>query len=175
MLLRHPDTSIRLPDASRESDALRCLESLPAEMAEKISTPTTRALLLASAGNAPYLARLILKFPQVFLHTLTQGYDAETHSLLAALREISPELSTSDLMRELRHKKAQVALAVALGDVAGKLPLMTVTQALSELAEISVQLTLDHLLRQALQRGEFTAKDTAPPTNDTGIILLCMG
>ncbi|MFN7452757.1 MAG: bifunctional [glutamine synthetase] adenylyltransferase/[glutamine synthetase]-adenylyl-L-tyrosine phosphorylase [Alphaproteobacteria bacterium] len=175
MPLRHPDTSIRLPDASRESDALRCLESLPAEMAEKISTPTARALLLASAGNAPYLARLILKFPQVFLHTLTQGYDAETHSLLAALREISPELSTSDLMRELRHKKAQVALAVALGDVAGKLPLMTVTQALSELAEISVQLTLDHLLRQALQRGEFTPKDTAQPTKDTGIIILGMG
>ncbi|MFN8971637.1 MAG: hypothetical protein ACK5VZ_00970 [Alphaproteobacteria bacterium] len=169
MLLRHPDTSIHLPRASRESDAARCLETLPAEIMAGLSSPDARALLSASAGNAPYLARLINKYPEVLLRTLTQGYDSETQSLLAGLRAISPELATSDLMRELRQKKAQIALAVALGDIAGKMPLMAVTRALSELAEVSVQLALDHLLRQAELRGEFTPKDAAKPAADSGM------
>jgi glutamate-ammonia-ligase adenylyltransferase len=175
MLLCHPDTSIRLPDASRESDAVRCLESLPAEMAAKISTPAAHALLLASAGNAPYLARLISKYPEVLLRAQAHGYDTEIHALLTALQAISSELTTGELMRELRHKKAEVALAVALGDIAGKMPLMAVTQALSKLAEKSVQIGLDHLLRQATMRGEFNPANTTHPTAGSGIIILGMG
>jgi glutamate-ammonia-ligase adenylyltransferase len=175
MFLKHPDTSIHLPRASRESDAVRCLESLPPEIAAKMSTQSARALLSASAGNAPYLARLISKYPEVLLRALTHGYDTETQSLLTALCAVSPELATSDLMRELRLKKAQIALAVALGDIAGKMPLIVVTRALSELAEASVQITLDHLLRQAALRGEFIPVDPAHPATGSGIIILGMG
>lgn len=175
MKLRHPDTSIHLPGASRESDVMRCLESFPLEIAGRAGEPEPRALLAASAGNAPYLARLISKYPALFMQVAEEGAAPVITGKLRALEEIPPERATTELMRALRVKKSELALVIALGDIRGELPIMEITRALSALAEVSVTLALAHLLRMAEARGEYVPYDAANPATASGIIILGMG
>ena len=175
MQTRHPDTSIHLPRASRASDVARCIESLPPELAAALGAPRPRALLEASAGNSPYLARLISKYPALFLRVAQEGAAPVIAEKLQALKALAPELPPAELMQALRIKKSEIALVIALGDICGELPIMAITRALSQLAETAVNLALAHLLRQAEARGEFVPQDATNPAASSGIIILGMG
>jgi glutamate-ammonia-ligase adenylyltransferase len=175
MQTRHPDTSIHLPRASRASDVARCIESLPPELAAALGAPRPRALLEASAGNSPYLARLISKYPALFLRVAQEGAAPMIAEKLLALKALAPELPPAELMQALRIKKSEIALVIALGDICGELPIMAITRALSQLAETAVNLALAHLLRQAEARGEFMPQDATNPATGSGIIILGMG
>lgn len=164
----HGDSTSPLPLASRPDDAKRCIDALREHMT---LDARAEALVHASAGNAPFLGRLLLRNPQAFEQYLSQGPD----TLFAALL---PEFAHGDqasLMRELRERKAQAALSIALADIAGDWSLARVTTALSQFAERSVVLALRQLLNQAVAKGELAPNDHTLPEKDSGIIILGMG
>lgn len=138
-----------------------------------LEQPSHRALVMAAAGNAPYLARLMEREPDALMYHLRDGAAASYAGILQNLRDSS--LGPTELMSFLRQQKAQAALTIALADIAAQWPLPRVTRALSDFAEEAVKLTLRALLRNAVQRGEFAIKDEAEPEKDSGIIILGMG
>lgn len=166
----HPDSSIALPPASNERDVAHCIESLSPDVAAAMAQPKAKALLAASAGNSPYLARLIGKYPDLFIKGARGGYTPLAKELLTQIAT-----PTDDLMKHLRVLKSQLSLVIALGDISGEMTLATVTRLLSECAEQCTQTALNHLLNQAARRGEYTPKHSENPSRESGIIILGMG
>lgn len=111
--------------------------------------------------------------PHALAEWFQQGADASFAGLMARTRASTDDAEA--LMRTLRHAKAQAALSIAMADIAGEWPLEQVTRALSEFAELAVQLALRALLRKAAQRGEITLACEVEPEKNTGIIILGMG
>ncbi|MBN8543241.1 MAG: bifunctional [glutamine synthetase] adenylyltransferase/[glutamine synthetase]-adenylyl-L-tyrosine phosphorylase [Alphaproteobacteria bacterium] len=170
MVSTHSDSTLHLPAASNERDAAHLWETLSSTFAAPMAHKAAKPLLQASAGNSPYISRLIQKYPDVFFSGLTHGYSEEAQRIVAAIAE-----PTDDLMKHLRISKAQISLAVALGDISGEMSLQNVTALLSTCAERCVQTALNHLLSAAAKRGEFAPKHMDNPSLESGIIILGMG
>ena len=168
--------SIRtLPSASKPADAAACVARLREHEALKPHIDNAAEdLVTAIAGNAPYLARLLERYPEQLVQHLAQSPDAAMRDLLQNIHQLSHSLSQTEWMAALRHLKARVAITVALADIAGAWRLEQVTHALSDFAQASVAQTLRYLLRQAALRGDLEVNDEHPEAG-TGIIVLGMG
>ncbi len=160
------DSTSRLPSASRAGDAARVLESLGDLSAEQ------QALVTASAGNSPFLGRLLVKYPDVLQDYTARGAGPFIKDIL---QQTPPIGDQAVLMKALREQKARAALAIALADISGSWALEQVTNALSQLAENTVKHTLHQLLLAAAARGEFAPADKDQPEIGSGIIVLGMG
>lgn len=123
--------------------------------------------------DAPYLVRLMEKYPALLEQFLTEGAEAAWAGLLA--QKPQPQADGPVLTQRLRQFKAQGALVIALADIGNHWPLAQVTRALSTLAEEAVHCALDFLLLRAADKGELLLPDRALPQTGTGIILLGMG
>lgn len=175
---RFPVITSMLPLASRSGDAQSCLQqvlvNLPPEQVR--SRLSLAPLIDALAGNAPYLAQLIAKYPEQLLKAHGEGC-SQTWAIL--MQEITSaditHLTQAELMRCLRQFKARAALTIAIADVSGEWPLPQVTQALSSFACCMVGITLRYLLLAASKRGELKPAHEAHPERDSGIIVLGMG
>lgn len=141
-------------------------------LVEWIETPPGQALLAAVMGNSPYLARLILRRPEVLMNFVLLGAEDTLDRIFFDLRQqLNYFESSKALMPYLRQKKAEVALLAALADIGGKWSLTTTTEALSEFAELSIRAALSCLLKQAFVREEVSQDLPAK----SGIFVLGMG
>jgi glutamate-ammonia-ligase adenylyltransferase len=134
------------------------------------------AMLQAIGGNSGYLSDLALREPETLLRVAAEGPAAAVDHAFARLMETDARASGPVVGAAMREAKRRVALAVALGDIGGVLPLSRVTGALSRLAEATLQLGLRHLLLAAHARG--TIKLSEPetdPARGSGMIILALG
>ncbi len=132
-----------------------------------------RALVTATAGNAPYLARLMLKHPETLAAYLTLGVDTAWRDFMASITtDITDQTA---LMSHLRMAKGRCALLAALADISSAWQLMQVTTALSHFAEAAVKAALRFLLLRAEAKGELALSSRDVPEKNTGIIILGMG
>lgn len=175
MVSHHPDITLGLPPASRDSDVIHCMEALSPDIAAQMAQPKAHGLLAASAGNAPYLARLIQKYPDLFLHGVRGGFAPLAKEILDKITLLPEDATQDTVMKHLRVLKAQLSLIVALGDISGQMKLPDVTSFLSTCAERSVRTALNYLLSQAAKRGEYTPAIATDPSIESGIIILGMG
>ena len=165
----------RWPEPADPAAADRFIERFEAVAAPFGEAP--RRMLLAIGGNSDYLADLALREPQTLLRVAHAGpADAVDHAF-AELMETEARAPAAAVGAAMRRAKRQVALAVALGDIGGVLPLSRVTGALSRLAEVTLQLGLRHLLLAAHARGTIKLPDpgAADPAGDSGLIILALG
>lgn len=135
-----------------------------------------RALIDAVCGNSPYLGQsLTRELP--FLHrVLTDGYDAAFADLLRGVEaDGAEERNTDRLMTTLRVAKRRAALLIALADITDAWTLEQVTGALSDIAETSVRMAANHLLRRAAEAGTLTLPEPQRPWVGSGLIVLAMG
>lgn len=169
-----PVITSRLPKASRAEDADATLQRF---IDATRATPAKAAPLVhASAGNAPYLARLIERQPEQLVDYLSIGPDAAWSVLMRELEALPlAELTQDALMKALRRLKGRAALTAALADLASDWALLEVTRALSHFAAAAVEAALRFLLLKAAQRGEYEPADIARPEAGSGIIVLGMG
>ncbi len=129
-------------------------------------------LLESLFGNSPYLGQLALADPAFLAEALEIGLDqAAMRALDAAGDTVAGEPETK-IMARLRQAKRQVALVTALADIAGLWPLERITGALSQLAERSLDATVDHLLRDAEAKGLLRLSGN---TGNAGYFILGMG
>jgi glutamate-ammonia-ligase adenylyltransferase len=137
--------------------------------------PAVRAMLMAIGGNAPFLADLAIRDSAMLRAALRDGPDAVVAGVMAGLAAIPPTLARAQLASRLRAAKRAVSLLVALADIGGLWPLDKVTQALADLAEAGLSLSVAHLLRAAHDSGELTLPDRANPAHACGFTVLGMG
>jgi [glutamine synthetase] adenylyltransferase / [glutamine synthetase]-adenylyl-L-tyrosine phosphorylase len=116
-------------------------------------------------ADAARLIRLLQCDPDVHLAALIE---TTAHEVLAATGE-------ADVMRLLRRMKSEAALLIALCDIGGVWPVMSVTAALTELAVSSVQSALGYVLRQESARGRLSPSSHDRPEDDSGLFVLAMG
>ena len=121
-----------------------------------ITEPSVTALLAGIFGASPYLASLIERHPARLLASLSEPPDAH---FAALCREVGAAViaagAMAEAMRVLRNFKTDVALLVALCDLGGVWPVMTVTRRLSEAADVAVGAAVDFLFRQAARAGDW--------------------
>jgi glutamate-ammonia-ligase adenylyltransferase len=151
-----------LKEAAREPGG----EALKALLADKRAKP----LLTGVFGNSPYLTRLILRAPALLPALLSEEPEAALDAILARLRDADSVGDIETLMSRLRQEKQRAALLVALADIGGVWPVLTVTDALTRFADAAAGAALRFLLRAEAGAGRLLADQ-----HDSGLIVLGMG
>ncbi|MET1754021.1 bifunctional [glutamate--ammonia ligase]-adenylyl-L-tyrosine phosphorylase/[glutamate--ammonia-ligase] adenylyltransferase [Novosphingobium sp. RD2P27] len=125
------------------------------------SADWTGAVARAHA-HSPYLARALDRLPEL-TELLAAGDGPAALAWAQAAGESASEAGTA-----LRRQKQALALALAIGDLAGAFPLLTVTRALSDFA--------DHALDTAIAAGiRRRAPDFDPAAQPAGFLALTLG
>ncbi|MGE5537244.1 MAG: bifunctional [glutamine synthetase] adenylyltransferase/[glutamine synthetase]-adenylyl-L-tyrosine phosphorylase [Gemmatimonas sp.] len=147
-----------------------------------LASDDSRALIAAIAGNSPFLTETALAHPDALVALLDDGPEQAFEAALARLDEEAAEARAEDgdaerkqLSRSLRIAKARASLIVALADILGLWPLESVTGALTRLADRTIQLSVAHLLRAAVARGDLAVPDVEDPERDSGFVVLGLG
>ena len=163
-------------DRLAELDALAETDAAVDGLAALLAREPVRSLLAGTLGSSPYLAGLILRDPARLARILASAPEAHLAQLGATLDIDMAAASThADAMRILRRYKTEVALLVALADLGGAWPVMTVTAALSDAADATTRATVRFLFKLAIAKGDWLGGgDTAPEAN-SGYIVLGMG
>jgi glutamate-ammonia-ligase adenylyltransferase len=133
-------------------------------------------LLAALFGNSPYLESCLIRDLPFARLLLAEGPDAAEAAIgrsLAALHDAAT--TTEALSTGLRRTKRQIALTVALADIAGIWPLHRLTGSLSGFCDRALGAALDLLLRQAAQAGAVRLDDASAPAERSGLFVLGMG
>ena len=130
------------------------------------------ALLDGTAGSSPYLAGLMVKEAE-WLRTALSAPQAALSAEAARLAALEP--LDGSLGGELRRGKRRMALIVALADLSGAWTLEMVTGALSDFADLSVQLALRAALAGELRRNKLPGMSMDDLESGCGLTMLAMG
>ena len=143
-------------------------------IAAAAEAPLTRALLIAIAGHSPYLWRLVSRDLQRLVTLLDADPDARFESLLAYCRQASalPTHDEAALKRVLRLIKQEAALLIALCDLGGVWDVVRVTEALSDLADATLDAALSFLLAVEQEAGKLKP---ITPDDACGVVVLALG
>ncbi len=167
------NAEVRLADLLADAQGLAGYQRL----AELASRADVRALLLGILDCSPYLAGLLRRDPERLVRLLDSGPGARFEALAEELgTAMTAAAGVADAMRELRRYKSEMALLIALADLGGVWPVMTVTRAITGAADTATSEAVRFLFRQAKARSEWLG-DGAPgqPESGSGYIVLAMG
>ncbi|HWB45687.1 MAG TPA: bifunctional [glutamine synthetase] adenylyltransferase/[glutamine synthetase]-adenylyl-L-tyrosine phosphorylase [Hyphomicrobiaceae bacterium] len=149
--------------------ARACDEPPLAPLVALLDAPPVRELLRGVFGASPYLSDLIARNPAALLETLAAAPETRFAALCRQASDAAAAESMADAMRTLRLFKNDVALLVALCDLGGVWPVMTVTRHLSQAADAAVSAAVRFLFGQARAKGDWLGEDA------DGYIVLGMG
>ena len=171
--------------AERAQNTLQDLQNSIRELADSrardavstvIETPATRQLLLAVFGNSPFLTRQVQRDPAFAARLLLSGPDAARDDVLATVAVATEAaIDGRDPSKTLRAAKRQLALTVALADIADVWCLDAVTGSLSDFAEAAVGCAVSFLLSEVARRGVITLPQPHTPQTGSGYIVIGMG
>ncbi len=140
------------------------------------SHPAVEALIVGLAEESPYLWDLAHADPERLAVILRADPDAHFAALLERTAQAMAVTQDQDeAMRLLRRMKAEASLLIALSDIGGVWPVMKVTGALTELADMALRAAVNFLLADAVRRGRLKPEDPAHPEKGSGYIVLAMG
>jgi [glutamine synthetase] adenylyltransferase / [glutamine synthetase]-adenylyl-L-tyrosine phosphorylase len=144
-----------------------------AETAARFSdlSPDLRGLLAASSGCSPYLTDLMIAEADWLRAALSGPPEAAFAALIDAL----DDLSVDDLATGLRQAKRRAALLTALADLGGVWDTMTVTAALTRLADRAVHLCMTRLVAEEIRRGKLPGARAEDAADAAGMVALAMG
>ena len=133
--------------------------------------PELRDLLVGTAGCSPFLRGLMVQHADWLREALAQGPEAAVAGVLAGIEPGAPD----EVGRALRRAKARVALIAALADLGGVWPVMTVTRALTQLADRAVQAALICHLSPEIARGRLPGATPGDEATGAGMVAFAMG
>ena len=152
----------------------RLLERI-AETGVLVEAADAVPMLRALGGNSPYLADLAVREAEALAFLAGNGPDAALAGAFDALRAVPFTAPRAVVSSAMRRAKRVVALIAAVADIGGMWVLEQVTAALSDLAEVTLDLAVAHLLRAAHDQGELVLPDPDHPCSASGFIVLGMG
>ncbi len=133
--------------------------------------PEILSLLQGTAGCSPYLTGLMSREADWLDSTLARVPEAALDQILADL----DGLALDQLGSALRRAKRRVALLTALCDLGGVWPLMTVTGALTGLADRAVDQAVTTLVADEIRRGKLPGAAPEDAATAGGMVVLAMG
>ena len=154
----------RLPrayDSDRGAEGRALFESLSGDLAK---------LVEGAAGCSPYLLSLMVREAA----WMSAAFDAPKAALDAEFARLR-EVGAPDLPSELRRAKKRVALLTGLADLGGVWSLEEVTGALTNFADLSVQLSLRATLGAEVRRGKLPGMSLDDLETLGGMFVLSMG
>ena len=128
-------------------------------------------LLKGTAGCSPYLADLMQRESDWLRAVLLQPPETALAVELAAL----DGLTLDQLGPGLRCAKRRVALLAALADLGGVWALEQVTGALTQLADLAVDLSLQRLVADEIRRGKIPGATPEDAKTAAGMVVFAMG
>ena len=138
--------------------------------------PLVESILAGIVEASPYLFDLIRADGPRFINLLRSEPQAHLSDLIdAGARAVAHAHDEAEAMTLLRALKGEAALLIALCDIGGVWSVAKVSQALTDLADTTVQAAVRFLLRGETQRGRLTPKDPQHPEQGCGLIVLAMG
>jgi len=127
-------------------------------------------LIEGAGGCSPYLKSLIEK-ESTWLESALDDIDAAVPTVLSDLTKTAPDT----LGVALRQAKRRVALITGLADLGGVWPLETVTQSLTDFADLSVHLALRATIGAEIKRGKLPGQTEDDAEHAGGMVALAMG
>ncbi|HLN10295.1 MAG TPA: bifunctional [glutamine synthetase] adenylyltransferase/[glutamine synthetase]-adenylyl-L-tyrosine phosphorylase [Xanthobacteraceae bacterium] len=138
--------------------------------------PAAAALIDSIAESSPFLWDLASREPARLLGLLNGDPDRDFPALLAGTRAaVAAAADEVEVMHLLRRLKAEAALLIAIADIGGIWPVMRITRALTELADIAVASAVDFLIGRAGRDGKLTVVDASAPVRGSGYVVFAMG
>jgi [glutamine synthetase] adenylyltransferase / [glutamine synthetase]-adenylyl-L-tyrosine phosphorylase len=138
--------------------------------------PALEVLMMSVAEGSRYLWELARADPARLVALLEAEPERRFDDILAdAGRAIAAAHDEAEVMRLLRHMKAEAALLIGLGDIGGIWPVTQIIERQTELADVAVGSAVDHLLADAQRRGKLKISDPERPAAGSGYIVLAMG
>lgn len=182
-LLERLDAGKRLPQDPRGGASLDLLlddwrrEASLAGLVALLEREPARSLMAGIAGGSPFLRTEALRDParlERLLRSVPERHFADlTDALSSRLAEIG---ALGDAMTALRTYKSEVALLIALADLAGVWSVDEVTRALSAAADAALKGAVRLLFREAAARGDWLADPSDPePEASSGYMVLAVG
>jgi len=145
-------------------------EGTLAPLAAMLAAEPVRDLLAGAFGASSFLTALIEREPARLLNALAAAPEARFDELcrgVSAQTASTPNMA--EAMRLLRVFKTEIALTVALCDLGGVWPVMTVARRLAQAADAAVGGAVRFLFRLAHARGDWLSGEPE------GYIVLGMG
>jgi len=142
-----------------------------------VEEPQAQAILSALFGNSAFLTHCVISDISFCTELLHNGPDTTFDQLIIDLESFWETAPTrDDMARQLRITKRKAALTIALADIAAQWDVFKVTDALTTLAEKSLDYAAGTLLREGHRRGYFKLPDPDnSPQKGSGLIILGMG
>jgi glutamate-ammonia-ligase adenylyltransferase len=134
-----------------------------------------RALLTATFGNSPYLARLAIRESAILSDTFASGPAEVVGQAKSQALEAALAANSDAAMALLRRAKRRAALAIALADISGFWDVDRVTRELSEFADACVKAALRFELRLAAEKAGMPETAGDKLESETGMVVLAMG
>ncbi|WP_414897618.1 glutamine-synthetase adenylyltransferase [Rhodovulum sp. YEN HP10] len=144
-----------------------------AEAADRFAAqpPEIRTLLEGTAGCSPYLWGLMTREADWLEDLLASAPEP----VFAALMDEVRALSLEALRPGLRQAKRRAALLIALADLGGLWQLEAVTGALTDFADLCVDVTIRRLVAAEIARGRLPGLSEADADTAGGMVALAMG
>ena len=156
-------------------DALADQDAAIVEQCRAIEASATgKAILSAVFGNSPFLSQTLVRELGIFARIVREGPESCFQDLLAANTQAVGG-SDNSLMTELRRRRSEVALLVAVADITNAWPLDRVTGALSAFAESAIQRAANHLIASAVAGGQLGSSNADAPAESSGFVVIGMG
>lgn len=173
----------RCPDATLPR-VLQLLESIAqrtAYLALLNEHPLALSQLVQLCAGSPWIARLLTRHPILLDELLDPrtlymplGRDALQRELMQRLEEVPPT-DLEQQMEVLRHCKQTNSLRVAAADLSNAMPLMVVSDYLTDIAEVILEAVLSLAWRHVSDRyGEPTGRLNGTPVQQ-GLVILAYG
>jgi glutamate-ammonia-ligase adenylyltransferase len=166
----------RLHDVPPTNFWQKLYEKIPAAKWESVlnaenGSANQHERVVAIAAASPFLAQLMSQYPELLLAIFESGLEAIYESWRTELDDLSPEVAEAELMQRMRRHKARGALIIAWADLNKIWPLSRITQALTEMAERTLKLSVNHLLLSLKHKGTLSFESV----EQSGFMVLGMG
>ncbi|MCW5721896.1 MAG: bifunctional [glutamine synthetase] adenylyltransferase/[glutamine synthetase]-adenylyl-L-tyrosine phosphorylase [Devosia sp.] len=142
---------------------------------ERATFSAAGGLLGPLLESAPYLLELARGHAAWLAGALEGELDAAFAALLAEVRTAGLEALEPDLGQALRVAKGRTALLAAIAETGAVWTTARATEALSDLADVTLEAALDFLMREAFDRGLLVlGRDEARAAN-SGLAIFALG
>ncbi len=166
-----------------------CMDGNQPELDKFLNSTLKATQLVASfLHHSPFLKRLMVKHPEWVLASLTLNPDEYFQALLKQFDEVAQdEVKIETQMRSLRRTRNAIALHIALMDCGGVWGLEQVVEALTQTADVAVQVALEIALRAEVKAGRLKKYPSPDPSDhplpqgereravDYGLVIIAMG
>ena len=150
----------------------RIARSEESGLSDLAPNPAGKRILESLFGNSPFLGQIALANPAALSALINDGPDRSLQNALATVGQLASAQNETMIMAGLRQVRQQVALLVAVADIAGLWTVEQVTGALSAFAEAALDAATRFLLLEAEKNGQITLG--GDPTA-AGYVVLGMG